>query len=397
MHMDPMMPTLVGVAAAVILVGLLMRALRQPAVIVYLLAGVVLGPSGMQLLEDQTVIARIGDVGVVLLLFFVGMHVQLDELVSGWRVAFGGTVAQVLASVAVVWAVGAWLGWPHERILLLGFVIALSSTALVVTLLKSTGELHEQVGRDALGILIVQDLFVIGMLLVLSALGEGTGEGDHDIVVRQLVGGAAAVGWVVFLLKRKQISLPLAARVREDEELQVFAAFFMCFGFAVATGYAGLSAALGAFIAGLTVGATKDTEWIHRALAPFRVLLVALFFVSVGMLIDLPFLVENLGVVLLLVLATLLTNTLISAASLRVLGRSWPEALYTGAVLAQIGEFSFVLAAVGREGGLIQDYAYQMTVLIIAVCLLVAPGWIMGARVIRRRASGGAPAAGAPA
>jgi CPA2 family monovalent cation:H+ antiporter-2 len=139
---------------------------------------------------------------------------------------------------------------------------------------------------------------------------------------------------------------------------------------------AGLSVALGAFVGGVVVGAARETEWIHEALYPFQVLLLAVFFVSIGMLIDPKFLWDNLPLLVALLLIVLVTNTFLNGLILRLLGRTLQNSLRGGALLAQIGEFSFVLAAVGRQAGLIEDFAYQTTVAVIALTLVVSPTWI---------------------
>ena len=143
---------------------------------------------------------------------------------------------------------------------------------------------------------------------------------------------------------------------------------------------ANLSTALGAFAAGIMVTAAKETQWVHHALEPFRVIFIALFFVSVGLLVDVTFVISHIIQVTLLVLIVLVSNTLLNGLILRVLGYHWRESFYAGAILAQIGEFSFVLAAVGLSSGIISDIAYQYTIAVIALSLLVSPFWIWLAR-----------------
>jgi CPA2 family monovalent cation:H+ antiporter-2 len=180
----------------------------------------------------------------------------------------------------------------------------------------------------------------------------------------------------LFVAKRKNLHLPIGRWLKGDAELQVFAGGFVCFGLALATGLAGLSAALGAFVGGIVVGAAQEDEWIHDSLFPFHVFLLALFFVSVGMLIRLDFILEHAGIIGILLAAAVLTNTLVNMLIFRFLGRSWSNSLYGGATLSQIGEFSFVLAAVGLQSGLIENFGYQVTIAVIALSMLVSPAWI---------------------
>lgn len=381
MHMDPIMPYLVGSVAGILLLGLVFRALKQPHVVAYLLAGVALGPDGIGFMTDQVTISRVGEIGVILLLFFVGMEISLPELLAKWKVPVLGTFLQIAVSVGCVAGLGAYQGWPWGRILFVGFVISLSSTAVVIKLLQARGELHDPVGRDVIGILLMQDLAIVPMLIVIGMLG-GAAPGGGTIAL-QLLGGIVVVGVLAFLARGSEIRLPIGKWLKGDTELQVFTGGFVCFGLALLTGLVGLSAALGAFVAGIIVGAAKEHEWVHESLFPFHVLLLALFFVSVGMLIRLDFLWEHGGIILLLLVAAVLVNTLVNMLVLRVLGRSWRNGLYGGAVLSQIGEFSFVLAAVGRQAGLIEDFGYQITIAVIALSMLVSPAWIAIARHFR--------------
>ncbi|MFT7461983.1 MAG: CPA2 family monovalent cation:H+ antiporter-2 [Pseudohongiellaceae bacterium] len=374
LHMDPLLPAVVGAAFGMLLVGLLLRRLKQPHVVAYLLGGVLLGSHGIDVFPDATLVARLGEFGVVLLLFFVGMEVSVPRLAEGWRVALGGTLLQIVASVGSVAALGLWLDWPMPRIVLVGFAISLSSTAVVVSTLRASNDLDSDRGRDTLGILLAQDLAVIPMLVVVGMLaGAAPASG---VVARQLLGGTAIMLMVVMVTRRENFKLPFAALLRTDHELQVFAAFLLCFGFAWVTGVLGLSTALGAFVAGVVISAGKETEWVHRSLEPLRVLFVALFFVSVGMLIDLHFLAENWSLVLALVVATLVLNTAINAAVLRLLGRRLSTSLRIGAMLAQIGEFSFVLAAVGLQTGIVSEFGHQTILGVIAISLALSPAWM---------------------
>ena len=371
MHLDPILPRIVAAVFVLLLIGLVLRRLRQPHVVVYLLAGVALGPNGLRLFSDEIILARVGDFGVVLLLFFVGMEVSLPSLLKSWRVSVVGTLLQVLASVGCVSVIGWLRDWSLARVVLIGFAISLSSTAVVVSLLRARNEIDSGAGRDAMGVLLIQDLALIPMLIVLGFLGGEPPTGKE--LSLQAVGGVALLALLAFLARRERISLPFGRMLRQDHELQVFSALALCFGFATLTGLLGLSTAVGAFVAGILVASTRETEWVHKSLEPFRVVLVALFFVSVGMLIDLQFLATHGKTMLLLVLAVLLTNWLINAGTLRALGRPWRHSLYVGALLAQLGEFSFVLAAVGRQTGIIEDFGYQLTIGLIAVTLLLSP------------------------
>lgn len=374
MHMDPIIPTLVGSIAAVLAIGLFLRRLRQPHVVGYLLVGILLGEHGLNLLEDQETLARLGDIGVLLLLFFIGMEIHLKDLLARWKSILVGTAVQVGASVAAAMALGEWLGWPLSRGIVVGFVISLSSTTVVISLLRDRNESQSPVGQETIGILIAQDIAVIPMLLTLGFLG-GDAPNTGALAVSAL-SGLAMIGAIAWLAKNQPIRLPFQKMLGDDHEMQVFAAFGLCFGLGFVSALTGLSAAIGAFLGGIILASAKETEWVRESLEPFRVVLVALFFVSIGMMIDLGFIREHYKLLAGLLVLVLLTNTIINAGILRVGKFSWSESLYGGALLAQIGEFSFVLAAVAATAGLIVDFGYQITIATIALSLAFSPVWI---------------------
>lgn len=380
MHIDPSLPGLVAITALILLIGLVLQLARQPQVVGYLLAGIAIGPYGFALLTDIELASRLGGFGVVLLLFFVGMEVVPRQLASVWRVAVIGTLIQVVLSIALVAPIGLWFDWPLKRVVLLGFVISLSSTAVIIKLLQDTGELGRKEGQDVLGILLVQDLIIIPMLIIVGLLGGE--KAGLDIFVLQVFTALLTVGILVWALTRARLHLPMRRFLQGNHELQVFAALLVCLGFSFLTGIAHLSTALGAFAAGILVTAARETRWVHHALEPFKVIFVALFFVSVGLLVDLPFIMSHAAQVFSLVIIVLVSNTFLNGLILRMLGYRWRESLYAGAMLAQIGEFSFVLAAVGFTSNIISDITYQYTIAVIALSLIVSPFWIQAARKI---------------
>ncbi|MCA9403595.1 MAG: cation:proton antiporter [Candidatus Omnitrophica bacterium] len=373
MTMDYNLLTVLSVFLAVFGGGLFFTRLKQPVLIAYLLTGVVLGPHGLGIITNAETVTWLGNIGVVMLMFFLGMDIQLPKLLTNWKVCIVGTFLQIAASVLAVFAVGSWLDWPTNRIVLLGFVISLSSTSVILRLLQHAGHTESKVGHDAIGISITQDLAVIPMLVVLSFLrGE---DFNAALCIRQLIGTALVLGVIYKIYTAKKFSLPLGSLLRDDEEMQLFASLSICFGAALITAYLGLSTAIGAFVAGMIVQTAKETHWVSGRLSSFKVFLMALFFLSVGMLIDMAFVRAHIPELLLLTGIALVTNTFINAGILRVLGRSKAESLYGGALLAQISEFSFVLAAIGRQSGIISPYSYNMTIALISITLMVSPWW----------------------
>jgi monovalent cation:H+ antiporter-2, CPA2 family len=371
---DPILPSVVGLVLIVLLISIVLRIFKQPYIVAYIIAGIIIGPYGLGIISDEVTLSRLGAIGVVLLLFFIGMEISLKKLVLKWRVATIGTFLQILISVAAVWLISTKLGWTLERIILLGFVISLSSTAVVLKILQDRKELSTKIGQNILSILLMQDIALVPMLIIISFVGgEAISKGEIGL---QIVGGIAILVLFAWLLKKDTIKLPFGKILKKDHEIQVFSAFTICFGIAMITALTGLSAALGAFIAGIIVSAAKETKWVHDSLHSFYIIFVALFFISIGMLIDVNFLIEHIKVILLLVIAVFLTNTFINALILKFLGDTWKESLYSGALLSQIGEFSFILATVGFQSAIINQFTYQTTIVIIALTLLLSPFWI---------------------
>lgn len=374
MHIDPALPVIVGTILAILLIGLAMRSIRQPQIVGYLVAGMLIGPHGLGVLEDPAMIGRLGGVGLIVLLFFIGMEASPHSLFSRWRLAIFGVVLQVAATVAVVWVIGARLGWTMSQVLLFGFVISLSSTAVVLKLLRDWNELGTQTGQNVLVVLLAQDMALVPMIIVTNLMGgERPGAGE---LLAQLAGAIVLIGIAAWVFTREHVRLPFAKRLRADHELQVFSALLLCFGLALVSGELGVSTALGAFVAGLVVSSAKETDWVQDSLEPFRVVFVAVFFVSVGMLIDLDYVRDNLTLLAILVVAIVLLNTLLNAAILRLLGSSWRRAAYAGALLSQIGEFSFILAALAHTARIVPDDDYRMIIALIAITLLLSPAWI---------------------
>ncbi len=367
----------------IVILGSILRYFKQPYIVAYILAGVLLGDFGFQIITDKELITVMGDIGLILLLFFIGMEISLPDLVKNWKVAIIGTVVQIIASVALVGILGWFLGWQSNRIITMGFVISLSSSAVIIKLLQDSGEISTAIGKNVLSVLLMQDILIVPMLIATNYLGGHVPSVEESIL--QIVGGALIIATIVWIWRKKEFKIPFSEQVEKDHELQVFVALVVCFGGAIITSFFGLSAALGAFVGGMVIHAARSTEWFHDSLHSLRVMFVALFFVSIGMLIDLNFLIENWKTVSLVILTVYLTNHLINTLVLHYFGRNWKNSIYGGALLAQVGELSFVLVASALASKIISDYTYQLTIIVISLTLLISPFWIaMTKRMVGR-------------
>tara|TARA_B100000989_G_scaffold298342_1_gene287184 strand:+ start:411 stop:1580 length:1170 start_codon:yes stop_codon:yes gene_type:complete len=373
--MEPFMPVLFAIAFVTLVTGMILKRFKQPHVIAYLLVGVILGPSGLAVIADKDWVGQLGSIGVVLLLFFVGMEVSPKRLAANWKLPVIGTLLQIMVSVLFVAIMGYFLDWPFPRIVLLGFVISLSSTAVVIKLLQDWKELDTRIGQDVLGILLIQDLAIVPMMISIGLLGGE--EFSPTVLILQLVGGSAIIALAIWVSVKDRIILSWLKKIADDKEMQLFAALGICFGMSFLTGVLQLSTALGAFVSGIVVSSARETEWVYKSLDSLRVIFIALFFLSIGMLIDLSFVQKNIVEVGLLVIAVMVSNTMINAIIIYLFAKEWRPSFYAGAMLSQVGEFSFVLAAIGLNTGIINDYGYQTTIAVIALSLFLSPIFIM--------------------
>lgn len=379
---DPILSKFVILSLVIIVVGFVLRILKQPSVITYILVGVLVGPYGFEIIADESLISNLGSLGLVLLLFFIGMEIHLPDLIANWKVSIIGTLFQIISSILIIWLLSFFFNWELNQIIMLGFVISLSSTAVIIKLLQERNELKTKAGQFALGILIAQDILIVPMLIIMGYLGGHRPEKIE--LIKQVIGGLLLIGLVVYVILKKEIKLPFRSILKKDHEMQVFVAFSLCFGFSIIAALFGLSAALGAFVGGIVLSATKSTEWVHNSLSAFKTMFVALFFVSVGMLIDLKFLYNNALTIGTLVLIVFILNSTINVVILRIFCKDWKVSIYAAALLSQIGEFSFIISSTGFYSGIIKEYAYQLTISTIALTLLLSPFWIeLSRRIIK--------------
>jgi len=316
----------------------------------FLIAGVLIGPEATGLVSDKEIVDAAAEVGVLLLLFTIGIEFSLEKLARIKRLIFGGGGLQVgLATGTTVAGLMAF-GVSWQASLFTGFLVALSSTAIVLKLLSDRGEMEEEHGQVGLGLLIFQDLAIIVMVLLVPLL---SGQGGGSLAIVWALTKAALIIVAVLVVARRLMPRFLEAVARTcSPELFLLTVIGICFGTAYLTSLAGVSLSLGAFLAGIVVSESKFSEHAMGEIMPLQILFSATFFVSVGMLLDVGFLFGNLPLVLGIVVVVLVVKIITTGLSLKILGYPLPIALASGLMLAQIGEFSFVLERAGREAGL---------------------------------------------
>jgi monovalent cation:H+ antiporter-2, CPA2 family len=380
MHV-PLLADLVVLLVVSIVVLYLSHFVGLPPLVGFLVSGVVLGPYGLGLIQAVEQVEQLAEIGVVLLLFTIGLEFSLAELLRLKRpVLLGGSV-QILVVTVAVYGVAAAAGVPSGSALFLGMIASLSSTAVVLRLLQQKAEIDAPHGRMSLAILVYQDLMIVPMMLlvpVLSGSGEGLGAAFGTFLVQTI-----GVMVMVLLLARFVVPqlLDLVVRTR-NRDLFLLTVVTVCLAVAWASSLAGLSLALGAFLAGLLV---SESEYSHQALAdilPFRDLFAAFFFISVGMLLDLRLAVNEPLLLVAIVAGVLAIKVVAAAAASLAVGSSLRTSVVTGMAMSQVGEFSFVLAGAGLAAGLMTDTTYQWlvasavaTIGVTPLMLGIAPGF----------------------
>lgn len=371
---DTLIPIYTLIIFSILIIGLIFKTIRIPYVVSYLIVGVLLGPHVFGFVSDTILVEQFETVGLIFLLFFVGMEISLHDLLRNWKIPLVGTLIQVAFTTGVIFLLGMFLEWKLVRVLLIGFVISISSTAVVIKLLHDWNQHNTHLGRNVIGVLLVQDIALIPMIIVLDLM-QGESVPVKELVL-QLIGGSLLVILIAYLWRKKEVHLPFMSYFRGHKEFQIFTALAICFGLAMGTDVFKLSPYLGAFVAGIYVRSTRETDWIHITLEPFYVFFVAIFFVSVGMMLDLNFLLDNWGIILLLVGLVFILNTAVNTGMMRLLGESWKLSLMGGAMLAQVGEFSFVILSVGGQSGIVTNFTYQTILALITLTLILSPAWI---------------------
>lgn len=317
----------------------------------FLLAGIVIGPSGFGLVTDPEIINAAAEIGVVLLLFTIGIEFSLERLARIARLIFVGGGLQVGLTIGVVALVCLGIGTGWRDALFTGCLIALSSTAIVMKLLSDQGDTNNPAGQGALGVLVFQDLAVVAMVLMVPMMGT-TNTGGLAAIGQALL-SATVIIVVILLLARRVMPAMLDAVARTcSREIFLLFVIAVCLGTAYVTSLFGLSLALGAFLAGLLVSESRFGQQALGDILPIQIVFSAAFFISVGLLFDIGFMLARWPLVLAAIAGVLLIKTLATTVSLKALGYGAGAALNVGLLLAQIGEFSFVLESVGRQAGL---------------------------------------------
>jgi CPA2 family monovalent cation:H+ antiporter-2 len=381
MH-NTLQPVLVLLAAAVLVV-VVFRSLRLPPLLGYLIVGVVIGPHALGWITTTDEVSTLAEIGVVFLMFSIGLEFSLSRLMTMRRIVFGLGAAQVLITLLLVLGVALAIGASWQTGLVLGGALAMSSTAILAKLLAERFELNSPHGRQIIGILLFQDLAVVPLLILIPALGAPA-EDFAATVGYALLKAAVVLTLLLFFGQRLMRAWFHVVARQKSSELFVLNVLLITLGIAFITEMAGLSLALGAFVAGVLISETEYRYQVEEDIKPFRDVLLGLFFVTIGMLLDVSVVVENVWVSVLLVTLVIAKTILIFGLS-RLFGAASGVALRAGLALGACGEFGFVILAHASGSGLIAPDILQPVLAVMVLSMLIAPFVIERSEAIVRR------------
>ena len=376
-HAMPVFNDLLILLLVSIPIAIIFDRLRLPVIIGFMIAGVLIGPFGFGLIRDVEAVEALAEIGVVLLLFTIGLEFSLRRIIEMKRLVLWGGGLQVVMTTLLIIGVTYLLGRPFRQEVFFGFLFALSSTAIVLKTYMDRAEVDTPHGKAGIGILLFQDLCIVPMMLMVPILSGKEGSSAGRIGLRL---GLAVLAIAIILLAARIIvprTLHHIVRLRSSEVFIIFIVF-VTLGTSWLTSQFGLSLALGAFIAGLVLSESEYSHQIVADILPFRDVFNSVFFVSIGMLLSVSFVVANWLLVLAWVGGLILGKALVALLAVKFLGNNLRVSAMTGLALAQVGEFSFILARVGVGQGLLSDTDYQTFLASAIISMIATPFLISG-------------------
>ena len=362
---------ILGFAIVVLLIG---YQLRLPPVVGFILTGILAGPHGLALIGKTDDVEILAELGIILLLFGIGMEFSLKKLLQIKRLFLLGGSLQVGLTILFSIAIAKGLGKTWEEAIFLGFLLSMSSTAIILGVLDQKGETTSPHGRLSIAILIFQDVIAIPMLLLLPLLAKGGERETFDMhFFWPFLKGLLILGIVFFSAQRLVPSFLLQVARTRNKELFLFSVLTLCFGVAWLTSHLGLSLTIGAFLAGLIISESEYSNEAVSNIFPFQALFISFFFISVGMLLDMNFVIHHLGFILFLAMAIMMVKIATGALTTLLMGLPLRTAMLVGFTLSQIGEFSFVLAQTGVSNGLATDFQHQLFLSSSLLTLMISP------------------------
>jgi len=359
-------------AVIVLLVG---QKLRMPIIIGYFITGIIVGPYCLNLI-GQAEADFIAEFGVILLMFTIGMEISLKNLLAMKKIVLIGGTIQLLLTTAIVCGIMMLLNFSFSTSLFIGFLVAHSSTAIIMSIYQKTGEVDQAHGKMSLGLLIFQDLNVVPMMMLIPLFVMGDGNTSDTDILSQVLDFLFSMGIVAIIFVLAIWLVPKILKhiaLKRNSELFVIAIVVICFGIAYLMSLNNVSLALGAFLAGIAISQSDYSHEVIGQIMPIREILVSFFFVSIGMMLNLSVLWQNIVLIILLALALMVLKTGINFISVKVLGLATGACLISAVGISQIGEFSFILGKECVANNIIPENVYQIFLAISIITMALTP------------------------
>lgn len=358
--------------------GIVFSRLKQPDILGYVLTGVILGPSCLAVIPSRDQISILAELGVLMLLFVIGIELNIQTFKKHLLLSSSCVLLQVFAGLMISGFVSLLFNWPVYFTVALGFVLALSSTAVVVNTLDSLHLTHSSTGALAIGILIAQDIAVVPMILTLKALTGGGG--DWGLVSKVIASIAFMALFIAYLSNQTRTSrnFDITTLLGTNKDLYMLMSLSVCFAAAAVAGGIGLTAPYGAFLAGLALGNMSDRNDIFvESIRPIQKILLMVFFLSIGLLLDLQFVWRHFWTICFLLILVTIVKTLANITILRFLKVKLVQASFIGVALAQLGEFAFLLTtALEKQSNTSFEFAEKCLIALTVLSLVFSPLWL---------------------
>jgi CPA2 family monovalent cation:H+ antiporter-2 len=370
--------------------GLFMSRLRLPAAAGFILVGMVLGPSGAGMIATDTAIETLAEMGVLMLLFIIGMEMRLGQFTKSLPLALGitGVTCAVIPTSVALFTLA--VGGEVAGGIVIGFMLAISSTAVAMKMMEDANQKDSDGGRLALAILVAQDLAVVPLLLITESLGGKLTANAVLLVAGKLLLASCLLAVFIHVLNKvKSFRFPGSEFLLKNHDIGTLGVLGICFAAAALSGLIGLSPALGAFLGGLVVGHSTLRRGALNMSEPVEAILLFVFFLSVGLLIDLSYLQRQIWVIAAALVVVTGGRTFLNFVLLMLAGEKFHTAAVTALILSPVGEFSFVIAGAGLAMGALSADGYKLAIAVIAMSLLASPIFFLFARVCHRKATTG--------
>ncbi|MDR3031458.1 MAG: cation:proton antiporter [Holosporales bacterium] len=351
--------------------GILLAKLNQPIMVGYILAGIIFGPNGFSFISSKDQIQFYSELGILLLLFVIGMELNIRSFIRMWKIPTLFTIIQVCVNAALAVLFANIFDFSIYISLLAAFIVSLSSTAAIVKVLEYLGEIRTDIGHISIGILVAQDIAIVPMMLILKECGKFSGAIVVDLVV--------AIGLVVALIRYlgKKENIKISAKhLLPNSDLIPIVTLGLCFAASSLVVLFGLSEPYGAFLAGLFIGNTEERQSVLNSVKPIQSVLLMCFFFSIGLMFDLNFLIENWPTIFITLSVVTIWKIFFNTLTLKQFSIELAKSASIGIILAQLGEFSLVLANVAFDSNVIDEFLQKLIVSVTALSLSISPLFI---------------------